>query len=91
MVKRVPRWQVILTRRPEKTLAKLPADVRGRVDEKLLSLESDPRPKGCKYLKSVKLYRLRVGDWRIMYSIEDEELVVLVIRIAPRGEVYKGL
>lgn len=90
MTERGQRWEVILTRQPYKALAKLPADLRKRVDEKLLTLECNPRPQGCKHLKHVDLYRLRVGDWRIIYSIEDDKLIVLVIRIAPRGEVYRN-
>ena len=91
MTKRGQRWEVILTRQPDKILAKLPADLRKRVDEKLLRLEHDPRPQGCKYMRAYDLYRVRVGDWRVLYSIEDDKLIVLVIRIAPRSEVYRNL
>jgi len=86
-----PGWQVILTRQPARILARLPADLRKRIDRKLLDLAQDPRPSGCKYLKQLDLYRLRVGDWRMIYSIEDGKLIILVLRIAPRGEAYRNL
>ena len=85
------RWRVIVARRPGRILRRLPGDIRERIAEKLTELSHDPRPYGYKYLKQLGLYRLRVGVWRIVYSIEDDRLIVLVIRIAHRGEVYRNL
>jgi mRNA interferase RelE/StbE len=56
------------------------------------SLADDPRPPGCKRLSGHDaLYRIRVGDWRIIYAIEDDKLIVLIVEIGPRGRVYRGL
>jgi len=85
------RWEVILTRQPQRILRRLPGDLRRRIDERLCALADDPRPEGCKHLRAFDLYRLRVGDWRIIYSIVQERLVVLVVRIAPRGGAYNDL
>ncbi len=86
------RYTVIVERQAEKTLRRLPKEILSRVDRLLLSLAEDPRPVGCKKLRGYEnLYRLRVGDWRLIYAIEDDELVVLVIEIAPRGEAYRDL
>lgn len=86
------RYTVILERRVEKALRRLPRDVLMRVDRALLDLADDPRPAGCKKLKGYEnLYRLRVGDWRLIYAVEEDQLVVLVIEIAPRGEAYREL
>ena len=85
-------WQVILVREPKKILAKVPADLRRRILARLHDLEINPRPPGCKKLAGyADLYRVRVGDWRITYTIKAAELVVLVIEVAPRGGAYKDL
>lgn len=52
-------------------------------------LAQNPRPPGClKLVGEVNQWRVRVGDWRVVYVIEDGRLVVLVVRVAPRGGVY---
>ena len=86
-----PRWIVVLTRQPARILPKLPPPLRKRIDRKLLELASDPRPQGFKVLQESGLCRVRVGDWRIIYSIEDDKVIVLVVRIAPRGGAYRDL
>jgi mRNA interferase RelE/StbE len=54
------------------------------------NLSANPRPAGCKKLKGLDAWRIRVGDYRVIYEIHDDVLVVLVIRVAHRGEVYKA-
>jgi mRNA interferase RelE/StbE len=86
------RYTVILERQAEKALRRLPRALLIRVDRLLLGLADEPRPVGCKKLRGYEnLYRLRSGDWRLIYAVEDDELVVLVIEIAPRGEAYRDL
>jgi mRNA interferase RelE/StbE len=86
------RWQVILTRQPERIIRRLPRDLLRRIDQKLLELAIDPRPEGCKKLVGYEsLYRVRVGDWRITYQVEDDRLIVLILEIAPRGGAYRNL
>ncbi|MDI6774895.1 MAG: type II toxin-antitoxin system RelE/ParE family toxin [Verrucomicrobiota bacterium] len=76
--------------RARKTLDRLPGDMYGRVIRKLDALEENPRPFGVEKLAGPEdLYRVRVGDWRIVYAIRDRELVVIVIRIGHRREVYR--
>ncbi len=54
------------------------------------ALESDPRPSGCKKLVgSDHTYRLRIGDYRVVYDIQDDILIVLVVRIRHRRDVYR--
>jgi mRNA interferase RelE/StbE len=85
------RCQVLLTRIPRKVLAKVPADLRSRLLAALHSLELDPLPNGVKKLAGFEdYYRIRVGDWRIIYALEEERLVVLVLEIGARGGVYRG-
>ena len=74
-----------------KSLEGISAPAQGRIDEKILELESDPRPPGSRRLKSVrgKPWRLAVGDYRVIYTIDDKNRSVLVVKIDHRSEVYK--
>jgi mRNA interferase RelE/StbE len=73
-----------------KTLNRLPKDVVVRISAAINELANDPRPRGCKKLRSRgDQYRLRVGDWRIVYSVEDSILVVWVLEVGHRREVYR--
>ena len=84
------KYTIRLEARTRKTLDRLPGDLYGRVMRKLEALQENPRPVGVEKLSGVEdLYRVRVGDWRIVYAIRDRELVVIVIRIGHRREVYR--
>lgn len=85
-------YQLNLKRQPEKVLRRLSRDLRERIDHKIQDLAEDPRPEGSKKLEGYdNLYRLRVGDWRISYAIEDDRLIVLILEISPRGSAYRNL
>jgi mRNA interferase RelE/StbE len=72
-----------------KELERLPDAVLVRAVRKMESLGENPRPAGCKKLKGYRdLWRIRVGDWRILYLIDDGAKLVSVTRIAHRREVY---
>ena len=72
-----------------KELEALPDNVLSRVVRRVESLAADPRPAGCKKLKGYKdHWRIRVGDWRVIYIIDDAGRLVSVTRIAHRSEVY---
>jgi mRNA interferase RelE/StbE len=86
-------WTVTLAPPARKSLKAI-RDTRlpGRIVRALQGLESDPRPAGVKRLAGQEgLLRIRVGDWRILYEVREREVVVLVVRIGPRGEVYERL
>lgn len=86
------RYTVIVERQAEKTLRRLPKEILSRVDRLLLGLADEPWPVGCKKLRGYdNLCWLRAGDWRLIYAVEDDELVVLVIEIAPRSAAYRDL
>lgn len=87
-----PNWTILFNRQPKKILRHLPKPIRERLRKEIDVLASNQHPVNSKKLTGFdELYRLRVGDWRIIYTIEDDQLIVLVIRIAPRGDAYKGL
>jgi len=84
------KWKVIILRQPEKVLHKLPQDLLKRMRSVMQKLADDPRPAGCKKLAGYdNLYRLRIGGWRVSYAVEDDQLVILVLEIAPRGDAYR--
>lgn len=68
--------------------ALLPKD-RRRVVAKIQALSSDPRPVGCEKLSGEDKYRLRQGDYRILYEIIDSELIVTVVKVGNRRDVYR--
>jgi mRNA interferase RelE/StbE len=87
-------WKLVIGRQPQKALRRLPRQVRQRIDEAILGLADDPHPDGCRPVKTAArgAYRVRVGDYRVIYIVLDDEQMVIVARIARRGErTYKGL
>lgn len=81
-----------IKRQAEKTLRRLPRDLLRRIAQAISELAEDPRPSGCvKLIGHGNMYRIRVGDWRISYAVEEERLVILILRIAPRGSAYRNL
>ncbi len=75
-----------------KQLVKLPKNIRQRISDRIGTLAANPRPIGCKKLADTEsLYRLNEGDYRIVYQVEDDVLLVLIIRIGHRGDVYRNL
>lgn len=71
-------------------LQKLPREVQLKLNQRIGSLSLDPRPIGSRKLKGGDgLCRIRVSDYRVIYEIQDKILVVLVVRVAHRREVYR--
>ena len=74
----------------QKELDALDDTVFKRIDRKILALADNPRPAGCKRLKGFKdQWRIRVGDWRVLYIIDAETKTVTVMHVAHRREVYQ--
>lgn len=63
---------------------------RTRLVARIRSLAADPRPPGCQKLSGSEKYRVRQGAYRVIYWIEDDKLVVTVVRVAHRREAYRG-
>jgi len=83
-------YKVELTRSAEKDLRRVDRSKLPSIYSELEKLSSDPRPAGVRKLAGAdRTYRVRLGDYRIVYEIEGEMLVVLVIRIAHRKDVYR--
>ena len=82
-------YKILIKPSAVKELEALPAKDRRRLVVRLQKLSSDPRPPGSEKLSGHDLYRIRQGNYRVLYSVEDLALIVLVIKIGHRREVYR--
>jgi mRNA interferase RelE/StbE len=73
----------------DRKIEELSRDAQARVVKAVRALADDPRPRGCRKLKGRNVWRIRVGDYRVVYEIHDNALIVLVVRVAHRREAYK--
>jgi mRNA interferase RelE/StbE len=87
----VARYKVSIKPSAAKEIEALPKKDRIRVIKRIKDLSENPRPPGCEKLSGNDKYRVRQGQYRIVYSISDEELVVLVVKVANRREVYRDI
>jgi mRNA interferase RelE/StbE len=86
----VSSYRVALASSAEKELHRLPGKIIARIMPRLEKLQSAPRPPGCKKLKGGENeWRIRVGDYRIIYVIDDTAKTIDVTRIAHRSDVYE--
>ena len=72
-----------------KEIEALPKQDRRRIVAKITSLSGDPRPQGCEKLSGHDQYRIRQGHYRVLYEIQDLELVVLIVKVGHRRDVYR--
>ncbi|HUF33956.1 MAG TPA: type II toxin-antitoxin system RelE/ParE family toxin [Acidimicrobiales bacterium] len=85
------RYEVHIARRAVKSLARLPRREQQRIRAAIDLLADEPRPPGCVALKGEeRAYRVRVGDYRIIYEVHDRRLVVLVVSVGHRRDVYRS-
>ena len=83
-------YSLTVTRSASKQYQRLQQSVRDRVDSVILSLKETPRPAGVKKLKdTISDYRVRVGDYRIIYEIDDDARQIVVRRISHRRDAYR--
>ena len=82
-------YKVLIKRSAAKELEAVPLKDRRRLVRRIEGLATNPRPVGGQKLSGEEKYRLRQGDYRILYEISDEELVVTVVRIGHRRDVYR--
>ncbi len=82
---------ILLAPPAERQLKAFASPVQKRIVKRLKWLQNNPRPQGVKKLAGEDdLYRIREGDYRIIYTIQDKDLVVLVVKIGDRKEVYRS-
>ena len=73
----------------EKELRKLPVSDLARLIERISALAGNPRPQGSQKLSQGEKYRIRQGDYRIVYAIDDAEKAILIVKIGHRRDVYR--
>jgi mRNA interferase RelE/StbE len=85
-----PRYTVELSTTALKALKRVPNEVATRLLGAANALSLDPRPRGCVKLEGANSeYRIRVGDYRLIYSVWDDKLIVLVIDLGHRKDIYR--
>jgi mRNA interferase RelE/StbE len=83
-------YEVVLERRAERDIKRLPEETFYRIVPQLKALSENPRPPGCRKITGSKNdWRVRVGDYRIIYEIDEREKAVKVMRIRHRRDVYR--
>jgi mRNA interferase RelE/StbE len=83
------KWRVVFVRSAEKELAKLSTNIQLRVGQAIRSLEDPPFPGQAKRLKGREEFRIRVGDYRVLYTVEHKARVLTILAIGHRREVYR--
>jgi mRNA interferase RelE/StbE len=83
-------YKLIFTKAARRTLRKIPHDLAQRIRAKVVEIAADPyaQHRNVTKLQNLSGFRLRVGDWRVIYEIHDDELVVVVLKIGSRGDIY---
>lgn len=83
-------YRIEFSPKADRLFRKLPADVRRRLGQKIDALADNPRPPGATKLQGPdEFYRIRSGDYRVIYLIRDDRLLVLVIKVGHRRDIYR--
>ena len=84
-------YKIELRRKAQRAFDRLPKDDFNAVLGAVRDLANIPRPKGVEKIKSAGLWRIRQGDYRIVYSIDDSQKTVIILRIGHRREIYRSI
>jgi mRNA interferase RelE/StbE len=84
----VLKYNVIITKAVQKQPQKLPNKIAEHLESDMLELENNPRPYGYKKLKGRDGYRIRLGNYRIIYQINDYELLIIILLAGHRKDIY---
>lgn len=83
-------YEVVIERRAERDFRRLPPEIFDRIARAAQTLAENPRPEGCRKLEgSDNDWRIRVGDYRVLYEIDDSERIVRIMRVRHRRDVYR--
>ena len=82
-------YSLVIKRSAERELRRLPKANLSRVVQRIRELAHNPRPSGSEKLSGQDRYRVRQGDYRVVYSVDDEERLVEIVKIGHRREVYR--
>ena len=82
-------YSIVILPSAEKQIKKLPPLINAKILKAISALSGNPRPNGYKKLKGINAYRIRVGDYRIIYEIQDDRLIIIIIAAGNRKDIYK--
>jgi mRNA interferase RelE/StbE len=82
-------YRIEISRRAAKAVTSLDKPLRRKILAAIDALSGNPRPVGCKKLSGQQAWRIRVGDYRIIYEIHDQVLLIIVVDIGHRREIYR--
>ena len=82
-------YSIFLRASVRRDLARIPKRDLRRIMDRIATLAGEPRPPGCEKLSARERYRVRQGKYRIIYSIQNKELTVWVVKVGHRGDVYR--
>ena len=82
-------YTVFIRKSAQKSIARLASSIQDRIFHAIRELASDPRPVGVKKLAGREAWRIRIGDYRVIYEIYDDRLMIIVIVVGHRREVYR--
>jgi mRNA interferase RelE/StbE len=82
-------YKIVIEKRAKKELFKLPVNIRIKLERAIDLLSKNPRPIQSKSLIGADAYRLRVGNYRVIYEINDKIITIYIIKVAHRKDVYK--
>ncbi|MEO8467886.1 MAG: type II toxin-antitoxin system RelE/ParE family toxin [Gammaproteobacteria bacterium] len=82
-------YELVFRKSVAKDLRRLPNEDVARILERIRALAANPRPPGCEKLSGLERYRIRQGVYRIVYEVQDRKLMVLLVKVAHRRDVYR--
>ena len=84
-------YKIIFTKQVYKSIRRIPHDVVNRIRVRLDQIAEDPfsQHSNVTKLQNRQGYRLRVGDWRVIYAVQEDELVIVVLKVGSRGDIYR--
>lgn len=82
-------YSVFIQKSAQKALSRIPVREQNRIIEAIRALAGEPRPLGSKKLSGRDAWRIRIGDYRVIYEIQDRQLIVLIVAIGHRKEIYR--
>jgi len=83
------RYKIFFKRSAVKDLEPIPKKDLRRIINRIKSLQEDPRPPGCEKLAGQDRYRIRQGNYRIVYAVQDQDLTVWIVKVGPRRDIYR--
>ncbi len=82
-------YAIRITKKSQKVLSKIPSHYQENIITRIRNLSANPHPEGCKKLTGRDAWRIRVAQYRILYEINQNELIILIIKIGHRKDIYK--